>query len=69
LRLDRQFKAALYARAGIPNTDLNLAEATVEVNREPIRGRNVSGEDGRSPGETLVAATVPGVAIDVALFR
>ena len=72
LRLDRQSKASLYARAGIPEYWIaNLAEATVEVHREPdpaagsYRVRTVV-----PAGETLVAATVPGVTIDVAaLFR
>jgi Uma2 family endonuclease len=36
LRLDRQTKAALYARAGIPEYWIvNLAENTVEVHRDP----------------------------------
>ena len=36
LRLDRQTKAALYARAGIPEYWIvNLAESTVEVHRDP----------------------------------
>lgn len=72
LRLDRQSKAALYARAGIPEYWIaNLAEATVEVHGEPdpeagaYRAKTIV----RS-GETLAAATVPGVTIDVAaLFR
>jgi Uma2 family endonuclease len=72
LRLDRQSKAALYARAGIPEYWIaNLAEATVEVHREPdpaaatYRVRTVV-----PSGETLVPAAVPGVRIDVAaLFR
>jgi len=72
LRLDRQSKAVLYARAGIPEYWIaNLAEATVEVHREPdpaagsYRAKTIV----RS-GETLAAATVPGVTIDVAaLFR
>ncbi len=72
LRLDRQSKAVLYARAGIPEYWIaSLAEATVEVHREPdpaagaYRVRTVV-----PSGETLVAAMVAGVAIDVAaLFR
>ncbi len=72
LRLDRQSKAVLYARAGIPEYWIaNLAEATVEVPREPdpaagaYRVRTVV-----PSGERLVAAMVAGVAIDVAaLFR
>jgi Uma2 family endonuclease len=72
LRLDRQSKAALYAQAGIPEYWIaNLAEATVEVHREPdpatgsYRARAVV-----PSGETLVAAAVRGLVIDVgALFR
>jgi len=72
LRLDRQSKAALYARAGIPEYWIaNLAEATVEVHREPdpAAGSYRAKAVVRS-GETLAATTVPGVAVDVAaLFR
>ena len=72
LRLDRKSKAALYARAGIPEYWIvNLAESTVEVHREPdpttgsYRARTAV-----SSGETLTAASVPDVRIDVAdLFR
>jgi Uma2 family endonuclease len=72
LRLDRQSKSALYARAGIPEYWIaNLAEATVEVYRDPdpaagaYRAKTIV-----RPGEALPAATVPGVTIDVAaLFR
>lgn len=72
LRLDRQSKAALYARAGIPEYWIaNLAEATVEVHRgpDPAAGAYQTKAVTRS-GEALAATTVPGVAIDVAaLFR
>ena len=68
LRLDRKSKAALYARAGIPEYWIvNLAESTVEVHREPdpttgsYRVRTAV-----SSGETLIAASVPDVRIDVA---
>ena len=72
LRLDRQSKSALYARAGIPEYWIaNLTEAAVEVHRDPdpaagaYRAKTVV----RS-GEALPAATVPGVTTDVAaLFR
>jgi Uma2 family endonuclease len=72
LRFDRGPKAALYARAGIPEYWIvNLAESTVEVHREPnpakgaYRVRKVV-----SAGEDLVAASVPGLSVDVAaLFR
>jgi Uma2 family endonuclease len=72
LRLDRQSKAALYARAGIPEYWIvNLADATIEVHREPdpangsYRARIVVAADA-----TLTAASVPDVRIEVAdLFR
>ncbi len=72
LRLDRQSKAVLYARAGIPEYWIaNLAEASVEVHREPdpttgsYRVRTVV----RS-GETLAPAALPDLGTDVAaLFR
>ena len=72
LRLDRKSKAALYARAGIPEYWIvNLAESTVEVHREPdpttdsYRARTVV-----PSGGTLTATSVPDVRIDVAgLFR
>jgi len=65
-------KAALYARAGIPEYWIvNLAESTVEVHREPdpatgsYRARSVV-----PSGGTLTPTTVPAVRIDVAdLFR
>jgi Uma2 family endonuclease len=68
LPLDRQAKAVLYARAGIPEYWIvNLAESSVEVRREPdsanssYRTRTVA-----RGGETLVAASVPGLSINVA---
>jgi Uma2 family endonuclease len=72
LRLDRQSKAALYARAGIPEYWIaNLAEATVEVHREPDPEAGTYRMKTIVPsGETLVPAAVPGVTIEVAgLFR
>ena len=72
LRLDRQTKAALYARAGIPEYWIvSLADSTVEVYRNPDRETGafraktvVSSED------SLAATSVPGLRIDVAdLFR
>jgi len=72
LPLDRQAKAALYARAGIPEYWIvNLAETTVEAHRDPdtatgaYRARVViSSED------AVVATSVPGLRVDVAdLFR
>jgi Uma2 family endonuclease len=72
LRLDRGSKAALYARAGIPEYwIINLAESTVEVHREPevaagaYRSRTVV-----PAGQDLAAMSVPGLTIAVAaLFR
>lgn len=68
LPLDRQAKAVLYARAGIPEYWIvNLGESTVEVRREPdpasgtYRTRTVA-----RGGETLIAGTVPGLAVAVA---
>ena len=68
LPLDRQAKAVLYARAGIPEYWIvNLGDATVEVRREPdaasgtYRTRTVA-----RGGETLIAGTVPGLSIAVA---
>ena len=72
LRLDRQTKAALYARAGIPEYWIvNLAESTVEVHRDPdaetgtYRAKAVVSSEG-----TLASTSVPGLSVDVAdLFR
>ena len=68
LRLDRQTKAALYARAGIPEYWIvNLAETTVEVHCDPdsemgaYRAKTIASSDG-----TLVATSVPGLRVDVA---
>jgi Uma2 family endonuclease len=72
LRLDRESKAALYARAGIPEYWIvNLADSVVEVLLGPdppsgvYRSRTVV-----ASGEKLVARTVGDLTIDVAhLFR
>ena len=72
LRLDRQTKAALYARAGIPEYWIvNLAESTVEVHGDPepetgvYRAKAIASAEG-----TLASASVPGLRIDVAdIFR
>jgi len=72
LRLDRKSKAALYARAGIPEYWIvNLAESTVEVHREPDPATGAYRARTAVPsGETLTAASVPDVRIDVTdLFR
>jgi Uma2 family endonuclease len=68
LRFDRRTKAALYARTGIPEYWIvNLEDATIEVHSDPdaasgtYRGARVARR-----GETLTAAAVPGVQVDVA---
>jgi Uma2 family endonuclease len=72
LRLDRQTKAALYARAGIPEYWIvNLEESTVEIYRDPdpetgsYRAQAIVSSE-----RTLAATGVPGLRIDVAdIFR
>lgn len=68
LRLDRQSKTALYARAGIPEYWIaNLADSSIEVHSDPdpVEGLYRSSAVVAS-GETLAATAVPGFAIDVA---
>ena len=70
LRLDRQSKAALYARAGIPEYWIvNLTDSTIEVldEADPVTGAYRSRAVVAS-GDTLVARSVPGLEIDVALL-
>jgi Uma2 family endonuclease len=72
LRLDRQTKAALYARAGIPEYWIvNLADSTVEVHRDPDPETGVYRAMAVVSAESTLASTsVPGLRIDVAdLFR
>jgi Uma2 family endonuclease len=72
LRLDRQTKAALYARAGIPEYWIvNLAESTVEVHRDPDAETGAYRAKGVVSSEsTLASMSVPGLRIDVAdIFR
>ena len=72
LRLDRQTKAALYARAGIPEYWIvNLAETTVEVLRDPDSRTGAYGTRAVGlSGDRLAATSVPGLRIDVAdIFR
>jgi Uma2 family endonuclease len=72
LRLDRGTKAALYARAGIPEYWIvNLTETAVEVHRDPdpeaavYRTRTVASSE-----SVLVSTSVPGLRVGVAdLFR
>jgi Uma2 family endonuclease len=68
LRLDRGSKAAVYARAGIPEYWIvNLAEARVEVHRDPDRAAGFYRTTlSRAPGETVSAASVPGIRVEVA---
>jgi Uma2 family endonuclease len=72
LRLDLGTKAALYARAGIPEYWIvNLTETAVEVHRDPdpeaavYRTRTVASSE-----SVLVSTSVPGLRVGVAdLFR
>ena len=68
LRLDRESKAALYARAGIPEYWIvNLAEPAIEAHSEPDRATGVYRSSAVvASGETLVARSVPNLTIDVA---
>ena len=68
LRFDRRSKAALYARAGVPEYWIvNLSEAAIEVHRSPDP---TVGAYRKSlvcrPGEILTTAVVPGIRVDVA---
>jgi Uma2 family endonuclease len=72
LPLDRQAKAALYARAEIPEYWIvNLADSTVEVHRDPDPEAGVYRTKTVVPSSrALAASSVPGLRIDVAdLFR
>ena len=68
LRFDRRTKAALYARTGIPEYWIvNLEDATIEVRSDPDAATGAYRETGVARrGETLTAAAVPGVQVDVA---
>jgi Uma2 family endonuclease len=70
LRFDRQSKAALYARAGIPEYWIvNLALSVIEVLWEPDpANRAYRASAVAAAGDRLVARSVPGLAIDVALL-
>jgi Uma2 family endonuclease len=72
LRLDRQTKAALYARAGIPEYWIvNLADSAVEVHRDPDSEAGVYRAKAVVSAErTLASTSVPGLRVNVAdLFR
>ena len=68
LRLDRESKAALYARAGIPEYWIvNLAESAIEARSEPDRATGVYRSSAVvASGEALVARSVPNLTIHVA---
>jgi len=72
LRFDRGPKAALYARAGIPEYWIvNLEASAVETRRDPDPAAGTyQNTMVVTSGQTIVASSVPGLAIDVAsLFR
>ena len=72
LPLDRQTKAVLYVRAGIPEYWIvNIAETTVEVYRDPDPGTGVYRAKTVASSESmLVSTSVPGLRVRVAdLFR
>lgn len=67
LRLDRETKAGLYARAGVPEYWIvNLAAASVEVYRDPdpAAGSFRTTSQCRGGG-TLTALSVPGIRVDL----
>ena len=68
LDLDRRSKAALYARAAIPEYWIvNLADSTVEVHREPDPATGSYREKAIvRGGETLSTASMPGLSLDPA---
>jgi Uma2 family endonuclease len=67
LRFDRRTKASLYARAGIPEYWIvNLTDASIEVYRDPQPASAAYRETlVCRRGETVTAAVVPGISIDV----
>jgi Uma2 family endonuclease len=66
LRKDRLLKAALYARAGVPEYWIvNLAERVVEVYREP-QGDRYSSMSTHPAGEILRPVTFPDIEIPIA---
>jgi Uma2 family endonuclease len=70
LRFDRQTKAALYARAGIPEYWIvNLAEATIEVHRDPDPPSALYRQAfAVRRGDALEAQSVPGLRVDVGVL-
>jgi Uma2 family endonuclease len=70
LRFDRRTKAALYARTRIPEYWIvNLADASIEVHRDPdpVSGAYRTTLVSRR-GETLAATAVPGIRFEVAVL-
>ena len=67
LRFDRGTKAALYARAGIPEYWIvNLAETSIEVHRDPDPASASYRSVSRHLGDEEVAArSVPGVVVEL----
>jgi Uma2 family endonuclease len=70
LRFDRQTKAALYARNGIPEYWIvNLAEAAVEVHRDPDPASALYRQAfAARRGDTLEARSAEGLRIDVGVL-
>ncbi len=70
LRIDRETKASLYARAGVPEYWIvNLAESLVEVHRDPDPSGVYRSKVVVRRGELLASPSVPGLTVDVdALF-
>lgn len=70
LRFDRRTKAALYARARIPEYWIvNLADASIEAHRDPDPASGAY----RTTlvcrrGETLVTTAVPGIRVELAVL-
>lgn len=70
LRFDRGPKAAMYARAGVPEYWIvNLVDRAVEVHREPVGARDhwiYRSVHVARPGESLTSLAAPGSPIAVA---